>query len=203
MGTNNSAANAANAANAATQAQIQQSVGAINNAYSSPARQSQYAQYGKSLNDFYTNQVNTQQAVNARDLMFSNARGGLTGGSAASDNNVQLQQDYTKGLLQASQQAQGGVSALQNSDIAAKNQLTGLAEQGDYTGAMPTNIAATQAASLGAAGNYGQANSLGNVFAGTAGIYNAATTAAANRAAMRSPIGSTYGGNTGTSIYGS
>jgi hypothetical protein len=68
---------------------------------------------------------------------------------------------------------------------------------------MPTNIAATQAASLGAAGNYGQANSLGNVFAGTAGIYNAATTAAANRAAMRSPIGSTYGGNTGTSIYGS
>src|ERR1019366_276449 len=201
MGTNTSAADAATRANAATQAQVQQSVGAINAAYNSPARTAQYATYGKSLNDFYTNQVNQQQGVNARDLMFANARSGLTGGSAASDNNVQLQQDYTKGLLQASQQAQGGVSALQNSDIAAKNQLIGLAQQGDYTGAMPTNIAATQGASLASAGSYGNANQLGNLFAGTAGIYNAETTAAANRAAMRSPIGSTYGGATGGSPY--
>ena len=80
--------------------------------------------------------------------------------------------------------------------------MIGLAEQGDYTGAMPTNIAATQSASLGAAGNYGAANSLGNLFAGTAGIYNAEQTAAANRKAMQSPIGSTYGGATGGSIYG-
>jgi len=203
MGGNNSAADAANAANAATQAQVQQSVAAINNAYSAPARQQQYTTYGNALNNYYTGQVNQQQQVNARNLQFANARSGLTGGSAASDSNAQLQKDYTQGLLQASQQAQAGVSALQNSDISAKNQLIGLAEQGDYTGAVPTNIAATQGASLGAAGNYGQANALGNLFAGTAGIYGAEQTAAANRRAQMSPIGSLYGGTSGgVNTYG-
>ena len=51
-------------------------------------------------------------------------------------------------------------------------------------------------------GSYGQANQLGNLFAGTAGIYQNEQTAAANRLAQRTPIGSTYGGTTGSSIYG-
>jgi len=90
MGGNSSAADAANAANAATQAQVQQSVAAINNAYSAPARQQQYTTYGNALNNYYTGQVNQQQQVNARNLQFANARSGLTGGSAASDSNAQL-----------------------------------------------------------------------------------------------------------------
>jgi hypothetical protein len=202
MGSGNAATNAATAANAQTQQQIAGSVNAINNAYNSPARAQQTAQYGTSLQNYYTNQVNQQQTVNARDLMFSNARSGLTGGSAATDSNTQLGKDYTAGLLTASQQAQGGQAALENSDINAKNQLIGLAEQGDTTGNIGTSIASAQDASLKAAGNYGAANSLGTVFAGTAGIYGAEQTAAANRAAQRAPIGSLYGGTTGSSIYG-
>jgi hypothetical protein len=125
--------------------------------------------------------------------MFANARSGLTGGSAAVDNNTQLQKDYTQGLLQASQAAQAGTSALEQSDVNAKNQLIGLAQQGNFTGAIPTQIAQAQNASLGAAANYGQANQLGNLFAGTAGIYQNEQTAAANRKAQSSPIGSLYG----------
>jgi hypothetical protein len=132
--------------------------------------------------------------VNARNLQFANARSGLTGGSAAVDNNTQLQKDYTQGLLNASQQATAGTSALEQSDVNAKNQLIGLAQQGNFTGAIPTQIAQAQNASLGAAQNYGQAQSLGNVFAGTAGIYQNEQTAAANRKAQSSPFGSMYGG---------
>ena len=193
MGTGNSAANAANAANAQQQASIQKSVDQITSAYDNPNRANQYAQYNKNLSDYYTGQVNNQEAINARNLKFANARSGLTGGSAAVDNNTQLQKDYTQGLLNASQQATAGTSALEQSDVNAKNQLIGLAQQGNFTGAIPTQVAQAQNASLGAAQNYGNAQSLGNVFAGTAGIYQNEQTAAANRKAQISPFGSLYG----------
>lgn len=193
MGTGNSAANAANAANAQQQKDIQNSVAQITSAYSNPNRANQYAQYSKNLSDYYTGQVNNQEAINARNLKFANARSGLTGGSAAVDSNTQLQKDYTQGLLNASQQATAGTSALEQSDVQAKNQLIGLAQQGNFTGAIPTQVAQAQGASLGAAQNFGNANALGNVFSGTAGIYQSEQTAAANRKAQTSPFGSLYG----------
>jgi hypothetical protein len=193
MGTNNSASNAASAANTQQQQQIQQAVTQINNAYSSPQRQAQYDTYGNSLKDYYTGQVNTQETTNARNLKFAEARSGLTGGSAAADANTQLGKDYSQALLQASQQAQGGKAALEQSDIASKNQLIGLAQQGNFTGTIPTQIASSQSASLDASRNYANANGLGNLFAGTGQIWQNEQTAAANRKAQQSPIGSVYG----------
>jgi hypothetical protein len=204
MGANSTkAADAASASQAAQQKQIQQSVQSINDAYSSPQRQAQYDTYGANLNKYYTNQVNTQEATNARNLKFANARSGLTGGSAAVDSNTQLQKDYTQGLLQASQQAQGGQAALQQSDINAKNQMIGLAQQGNYTGTIPTQVAQAQNASLQSAQNYGNANAVNNLFGGTAGIYQNEQVAAANRKAQQSPIGSIYGAPQGqASVWG-
>jgi len=193
MGTGNKAADAANAANAQQQQQIQQSVQQINSAYSSPARQQQYDTYGQNLNNYYTGQVNDQQAINARNLKFAMARSGQTGGSVATDSNTQLGKDYSKALLQASQQAQAGKAALEQSDIQSKNQLIGLAQQGNFTGTIPQQIATANSASLDAAKNYGNANSLGNLFAGTGQIWQNEQTAAANRKAQQAPVGSLYG----------
>jgi hypothetical protein len=193
MGTGSSAANAANAANQQQQQQISQSVAQINNAYGSPNRQSQYQQYGQNLGSYLTGQVNNQEATNARNLKFAMARSGLTGGSAATDANTQLQKDYTQGLLQASQQAQAGTSALEQADINSKNQMISLAQQGNFTGAIPTQIAQSNSANLGAAQNAFNANGLGNLFSATANTYNNEQTAAANRKAQTSPIGSLYG----------
>lgn len=202
MGTGNSAANAAAAQQAAQQAQIAQSVQAINNAYSSPSRQAQYQTYGQNLNNYYTNQVNTQEATNARNLKFANARSGLTGGSEAVDSNTQLQKDYTQGLLQASQAAQAGQASLEQSDINSKNQMISLAQQGNYTGTIPTQVAQAQTANLNNASNYANANALNNLFTGTAGIYQNEQTAAANRKAQASPIGSLYGSSSTSSPWG-
>jgi hypothetical protein len=193
MGTGSSAANAANAANAQQQQQIQQSVGQINQAFSSPNRQAQYQTYQKSLGDYLTGQVNNQEAINARNLKFADARSGLTGGSAATDSNTQLQKDYTQGLLQASQQAQAGTSALEQADINSKNQMISLAQQGNFTGAIPTQVAQATSANLGAAQNAFNPTALGNLFQATGQIYNNEQTAAAQRAAQTSPIGSLYG----------
>lgn len=193
MGTSNSAAKAAADADAARQQQINQTIDQINQAYGSPTRAGQIETFGKNLSDYYTGQVNEQEATNARNLKFAEARSGLTGGSANVDANTQLSKDYTKGLLQASQTAQAGKASLQQSDINSKNNLISLAESGAYLGAIPSQIASAQRANLGAAQSYGNANALGNLFAGTAGIYQTEQTAAANRAAQRSPIGSIYG----------
>lgn len=197
MGTGNSASNAANAANQQQQQQIQNSVNQINAAFSSPSRQAQYDTFGKNLQDYYTGQVNTQEATNARNLKFAEARSGLTGGSAAADSNTQLGKDYSTALLQASQQAQAGKASLQQADVSAKNQLIGLAQQGNFTGTIPTQVAQAQNAALGTAQNYGNANGLGNLFAGTGQIWQNEQTAAANRKAQISPVGSIYGGNGG------
>ena len=121
------------------------------------------------------------------------ARSGLQGGSAAVDSNTQLQKDYTQGLLNASQQAQTGTSALEQSDINSKNQLIGLAQQGNFTGTLPAAQAAQNASLLQAQGNMNNPQALGNIVAGTAGIYQNEETAAANRKAQNSPIGNPYG----------
>ena len=202
MGSSSSAANAANAANNQRQQGINNAVNQITSAYSSPQRAQQYDTYGANLQNYYTGQVNTQEATNARNLKFANARSGLTGGSAAVSSNNQLQTDYTNALIQAAQQAQSGKAALQQSDINAKNQLIGLAEQGAYTGAIPQQVSQAQSTALGAAQNFGNANALGNIFAGTSGIYSNEQTQAANRAAQVNPIGSLYGGSSGSSPYG-
>jgi hypothetical protein len=117
----------------------------------------------------------------------------LTGGSAAVDSNTQLQKDYTQGLLNATQSANAGTAALKNADINSKNQLIGLAQQGNFTGSMPTQTNQAQQASFQAASNFGNANALGNVFAGTQTIANNEATAAANRRSQMTPFGSYYG----------
>lgn len=194
----NSAANAATAQQKAQQDQIAQSVAAINSAYGSPAREAQYKTYGRNLNDYYTNQINTQESTNARNLKFANARSGLTGGSAAVDSGTQLAKDYTQGLLAASQNAQAGEAALRTADTNSKNQQISLAQQGNYVGQIPLATSQAQAANLQSAQNYGNANAVNNLFTGTAGIYQNEQIAAANRKAQTSPVGSIYGGTTNT-----
>jgi len=193
MGTGNNAANAANAYNQQQQQQIQNSVNQINAAYSNPNRQNQYDAYNKNLSDYYTGQVNNQEAINARNLKFAMARSGLSGGSAAVDSNTQLQKDYTQGLLQASQAASTGTAALKQADIQSKNQLLGLAQAGGNVGSIPGQVAQSMSANLGAAQNYANPTALGNLFTNTAGIYNNEQTAAANRRAQVNPFGSYYG----------
>lgn len=192
MGTNNKATEAAAAADANRTQGIKNAVSQITSAYSSPQRTAQYETYGKNLNDYYTGQVNEQEGVNARNLKFALARSGLSGGSAAVGANTQLQKDYSKGLLTASQQAQGGESALKQADINSKNQLISLAQQGNYTGAIPQQVLSAQQAALGTAQNFGNAQSLGDLFKGTGDIYRSEQVAAANRQAQMNPIGGPY-----------
>lgn len=193
MGTSNSAANAAEQQTQEQQAAINGTISQIQSAFNSPSRREQAQNYGNQLLSYYTNTVNQQEAQNARNLKFAEARSGLTGGSAATDANTQLEKDYTQGLLNASQAAQTGQAQLEQSDIASENSLIGEAEQGGYIGSVPTAVATATQANVGAAQNAMNPTALGTLFAGTAGIYNNEQTAAANRAMQINPFGNVYG----------
>ena len=71
--------------------------------------------------------------------------------------------------------------------------MISLAQQGNYTGAIPTQVAQATSANLGAAQNAFNPTALGNLFQRTGNIYTNEQTAAAQRAAQSSPIGSLYG----------
>lgn len=199
----NPAVGAAQAAQTAQQQQIKASVDQITQAFNNPTRTGQINDYGAHLQNYYDTQVNNQEGVNARNLNFADARSGLTGGSAAVDANGQLQRDYTQGLLNASNAAVSGKAALQNADTNSMNQMVGLANQGGYTGVLPMQSSEAQNANLQNAQSAMNPNALGNLFQGTANIYNTEQTAAANRLAARNPLGSIYGGNStgGASPY--
>jgi hypothetical protein len=203
LGTGNSAVQAAQQSNADQQAQINNSVKQIQDAYSNPSRTGAVNAYGNNLQNYFTGQVNNQEAINARNLKFADARSGTTGGSAAVDSNTQLQKDYSTGLINATQSATAGKAALTQADTNSENQLIGQAVQGGTTGTIPTQGAQAQSANLANAQNYGNANALGNLFQGTANIYNTEQIAAANRKAQQTPIGSPYGSNSmgGASPY--
>lgn len=164
----------------------------INSAYDSPARSQQYNDFAKNLSDYYTKQINNQQGVANQQLKFSLARSGLTGGSAAAYAGGVSAKDYNTALLNAQNQVQTGVGALKQSDVSAKDNLIGLAQQGLSTGNAATQASQAMSANLANASSAENPNALGTLFGNTAGIYQNQQTAAAQRKAATAGIGSVY-----------
>lgn len=198
-GGGNAAATQAQAANenAATQASIQN----IQSAYNNPNVQQQYSNYETNLQNYYTQQVNQQQQINARDLMFANARSGLTGGSQAADSNAQLQKDYASGLLSAANSATSATNSLEQANQQQENSLISEAAGGGATGGVGGLISQSQSGNLANAQSAFSPNALNNLFAGTSAIYTNEQNQAAIAKLMSTPYGGLYGGNTG-SLYG-
>ncbi len=189
---NNSAQQAAAQANAQNQANIASATSQINALYDSPQRAMDIGNLVKSTRQYYTNQLNQQNQINARNLKFAMARSGLVGGSAQADQSAQLGKDYEQGLLTANQRAQGAGAQLKAQDEASRAQMLGLVQSGmDATAATQQGAAGIQSA-LQSAQAGATANSLGDVFGNLAGVYNTSMTADAVRRGMMNPYGSIF-----------
>lgn len=166
-----SAQRAAQQQQAQQQAQIAQSTQAINNIFSSPQRQQQYADYGKNLLNLYKQNLDYQQGKASRNLKFALARSGLTGGSYQADAGANLQHDYNQGLLSAQSQAQQGESQMQEADQQTKQNLIALAQSGlDATSAASMANSALKS-NIGNANQYSNVNQLGNFFGDVSDYY--------------------------------
>ena len=186
-GSNNSAQDQANQQEAQRQAQITASTAKINSIFDDPSRQAQYDKLGADTTAYYTSDLDRQNAIAQRQLKFSLARGGQTGGSLQADEGKQLGQDYEKGVTKASQYGQQAASSLQGQDESTRQSLIAMAQAG-----LDTTTAGSEAASAlrsnlqsGQAGSTAQG--LGDVFGDVSQVYNASQDAKNARA------GSLYG----------
>src|ERR1700755_506060 len=155
------------------QQDIQDAISKINGVFDDPARQQQYDDLQKSTTDYYTQDVNNQEAVNARKLKFSLARQGLVGGSQQAVEGKQLTQDYDKAILQASQQGQSAAANLRSADEQSRNNLIAQAEAGLTAGDAGTQATTSLYNNLLSGQAGATANSLVNSFGDISDIYNA------------------------------
>lgn len=182
-GSSNSASKAAEQQQAQQTQNVNQNVGAINDAFS--GRQSQYDNYLSALNTSYQSQLNLQNQNASRSLKFSLARGGLTGGSVAADQGGELQKEMGQGEVTAQQQAQGKLAGLESSDQAEKQQMISLAQSGANIGNAGQQVATSLQANLGNAQAALGPDTLGNVFGGITNTISNYNTAAQSRLGLR------------------
>lgn len=181
-------------AEAARLANIQAATGRINEAFDAPERQQQYGDFLSALRDRFQTDLGRQRSDTERNLKFSLARSGLTGGSAAVDAGRTVKEDFSRGLLQSEDRAQGALGQLKAGDEASRLNLIQLAQQGlDATTAASRAQHAARSSTLGALGD-ATSRGIGDMFSASADIYRRQNEAAGRRAAQTAPVGSLYGG---------
>lgn len=193
MGGGGDAAGAAQRSEADRQAKITATTGRINQIYDAPARQTQYTDFLNAVRQNYTMDANRQKTIADRQLKFSTARGGLSGGSADVDTRRTLGEEYTKGILNSENKAQAALGDLKSQDEASRLQLTQMAQSGlDATTAAQRAGAMMQSSAQSALAGE-TSKGLGDIFGATAGVYKTQQEQAARRQGLLAPTGSLYG----------
>jgi len=176
------------------QERIREAQGRINQVFDNPRRAKDIADFVSATRSKLMEDLNRQNTDAARELKFSLARGGLSGGSVNVDQNRRLTEEYNRGLINVEGRAQGAGAQLEAADQDARARLIQLATSG---------LDATTAASQAAAGlrsNFDNAKSqafgeqLGDQFATIGGFVKNRREEAARRQANRDANFNLYGG---------
>ncbi len=163
------------------QSNINRAVGQIDQIYSSPRRQTQYDDFLNASRSFYNNELGRQKEVADRSLRFAMARSGLTGGSASTDANRTLGQNYQQGVLTADRLAQGAAADLRTADQNSRLNLISQVQSGlDMTSGAQQAAQALQG-NLASGRSSMQASNLGDIFGGLAQVYTRSRDLAAER----------------------
>lgn len=173
------ARNEAKAAEAERSARITRNVNDINSAFG--GREVQYADLGSALRERFGEALAKQRGDAQRQMRFSIARSGLTGGSAQRDAATRLNDEAREGALKVEQAAQRGVADLRGQDEQARLQLIGLAQSGNDIGNAAAQSASMLRANLGNARAVDATQGLGDVFGATAQVNRNMQDAAARR----------------------
>lgn len=175
------------------QFKMQEATDRLNGVFDSPERAAQIQNFLAALREQYGMQLNRQKTDADRNLKFSMARGGLTGGSAQVDANRRLGEEFTDALLSSENRAQAAVGDLRGQDEASRSNLISMIRAGlDSTTAAARAGSAMQANAQSAQGR-AMSDGLGNMFGSTADLYKRQTEAAERRRGERVAYESVYG----------
>lgn len=125
---------------------IRDAMGSVNSIFS--GRTPMYQQFADDTFDLSKFSLDDEQKLNTRQLMFSLARNGLTGGSTDIDKGVDLGNKYAFGLQTARSQADSAGDSLRQQDQSLKSQLLGLASTGAIGGSEIGTIASDSLAGV-------------------------------------------------------
>jgi len=146
------------------QADIDASIAGINHIYDSPDRQKQYDQLTADTTKYYTDDVNRQEAIEARKQKFALARSGLVGGSEQAYQGKMLGQDYDKALIAATRKGNEAGANLRSSDESTRQNLIGMAEAGLDAGTAANQATRSLQGNLLSSEAGSTADSLGGLF---------------------------------------
>ena len=177
----------------ARQITIRRGTSRVNSIFDDPSRQAQYDAFLQGLRDFYTGDANKQKGIVDRNLKFSMARSGLTGGSAAIDANRTVGEDYTKGLLDAENRSQDAYAGLKDQDEQTRLSLLGMVRSGMDTTTAANRAGAALQNNAKSAQTGALTQGLGDIFGNSAAIYKQQKEGDERRRGVRDAYGSVYG----------
>lgn len=183
FGGGNDASNAAQREEDKRKSQVASATSAIDKAFA--GRGSQLDNFVAALREQFGAEAGRQKTIADRSLKFSLARGGLTGGSAASDLGTQLGDEFQRGILKGERLSQSARADLEGADEASRARLIALAQGGaSITDSATAASRALQSNIAGAKSSSG-IESLGDIFGDTRGVFVAQQEAAERRRGLK------------------
>lgn len=171
---------------------IQNASNQINSIFDNPARRKQVQDYQNAVQQEQMTGLNTTFGDNARNLKFAMARSGLSSGSEDVDLHDRLNQDYAKGVLQATSAAKTAASNLTAADEAARSRLLAQAASGVGLTDANTEAGNALASNLQAAQGAIAPATFDQFFGGLSNVYNQSQINASRAAAERAGLGTLF-----------
>ena len=181
----NDASQAAAAEERRRKAEIAAGQRRIEGIFSSPERNQQIEEFIAAQRSLLFSDLNRTGDENTRQLKFSLARSGLSGGSTDIDQNRELAELFLKGTAEAERRAQNSGAALRSEDQAAKQQLFGQILGGADVGTAATNAAQILRNNTALAAQDSTFGNFDNLFSDFGSIFKNSRIAAGQRRANR------------------
>ncbi len=183
FGSKDKASSAAQRAEDDRKRQVASATSAIDKAFR--GRGGQLDDFVAALREQFGAEAGRQKTIADRDLKFSLARGGLTGGSAAADLGTQLGDEFQRGILKGERLSQSARADLTSADEASRARLTALAQGGaSITDSATAASRALQSNIEGAKSSSG-IESLGDIFGDVRGLFVQQQEAAERRRGLK------------------
>ncbi|MEE9311797.1 MAG: hypothetical protein V3V10_05220 [Planctomycetota bacterium] len=163
--------------------EIAAATSAIDRAFS--RRGSQLDDFVSALREQFGAEAGRQKTIADRQLKFSLARGGLTGGSAAADTGTELGEEFQRGILKGERLSQSALADLKSADEASRARLVALAQGGAGVTSSATNAANALSANIKGARSSSGIESLGDIFGDVRSLFVQQQEAAERRRGLR------------------
>ncbi len=183
FGGGGSAAEAAQQEETARKQQVADATAAIDRAFT--GRTGQLDDFIAALREEFTTEAQRQKGDADRQLKFSLARGGLTGGSAAADAGTTLGDEFQRGLLKGERLSQASLAELTSADEQSRQQLIALAQGGASVSTAASQAGRSLRSNLEGAKATGLAQSLGDIFGDTRSLFVRQQEAAERRRGLK------------------